>query len=162
MYVRTIKRKNIDGSSVEYVQLAHNVWNKNKGFAQAQVIYSFGRREQLDIEAIKRLVNSLCRFLEPEDEINAKTTDGDLKFIKARPCGGAYVIAYNPEQAEVDRINREKTLDRLRCELDALNKPKRTKSSKAQCNLLLNKSMGRYVKELKSGKLKIDNEPPRV
>jgi len=406
MYVRTIKRKNKDGSTVEYVQLAHNVWNKGKGFAQAQVIYSFGRREQLDIDAIKRLIKSLCRFLEPEDEIKAKTSDSDLKFIKALPCGGAYllkglwdrlnidkrletflkdrsftapirqalfamvanralapssklaieqwaaqdvflgteeelqaqhfyramdfllehtediqkevfwstasllnltvdliffdttntyfeidepgpselkaygkskekrddlplvtigfavtregipvkcwilpgnqhdaktvdrvqkdlnawnigrvvwvmdrgmagdenrrilqraggqyilgeklrgvhlnqvalrhpgrfkvvqdnlhvkevfagkctgrrryVIAYNPEQAEVDRINREKTLERLGCDLDAVNKPKRRKSSKAQCNVLLNKSMGRYVKELKSGKLKID------
>ena len=76
MYVHTIKRKSKDGSSVEYVQLAHNVWNKNKGFAQAQVICSFGRREQLDIEAIKRLVNSLCRFLDPEDQISAKTIVG--------------------------------------------------------------------------------------
>jgi transposase len=406
MYVRTIKRNNKDGSSVEYVQLAHNVWNKEKGFAQAQVLYSFGRREELDVDAIKRLVNSLCRFLEPEDEINAKAKGDDLKFIKARPSGGSYllrelwrrlnidnrleavlkdrsftapirealfamvanralapssklaieqwaaedvflgteedlqvqhfyramdfllehaeqiqqevfwstasllnltvdliffdttntyfeidepgpselkaygkskekrddlplvtiglavtregipvkcwilpgnqhdaksvdqiqkdlnawnigrvvwvmdrgmsgeenrrilqraggqyilgeklrgvhlneaalshpgrfkvvkdnlhvkevfvgegtghrryVIAYNPEQAQVDRINREKTLDRLRCELDALNNSKRRKTSKAQCNVLLNKSMGRYVKELKSGKLKID------
>jgi transposase len=406
MYVRTIKRKNKDGSTVEYVQLAHNVWNKEKGFAQAQVLYSFGRREQLDIDAIKRLINSLCRFLGPEDEISTKTRGDDLKFIKARPSGGSYllrklwnrlnidrrletvlkdrsftapmkealfamvanralapssklaieqwaaedvflgteedlqvqhfyramdfllehaeeiqkevfwstasllnltvdliffdttntyfeidepgpsdlkaygkskekrddlplvtiglavtregipvkcwilpgnqhdaksvdqvqkdlnawnigrvvwvmdrgmsgdanrrilqraggqyilgeklrgvhlnetalshpgrfkvvkdnlhvkevfagegtgrrryVIAYNPEQAELDRINREKTLDRLRCELDVLNNPKRRKSSKAQCNVLLNKSMGRYVKELKSGKLKID------
>ena len=38
MYIRTIKRKNKDGSVVEYVQLAHNVWNKEKGFDQAQVI----------------------------------------------------------------------------------------------------------------------------
>ena len=37
MYLRTIKRKNKDGSVVEYVQLANNVWNKEKGFAQAQV-----------------------------------------------------------------------------------------------------------------------------
>ena len=51
MYVRTIKRKNKDGSQVEYVQLANNVWNKEKGFAQAQVIYSFGRRDQLDVDA---------------------------------------------------------------------------------------------------------------
>jgi transposase len=407
MYVRTIKRNNKDGSSVEYVQLAHNVWNKAKGFAQAQVIYSFGRRENLDIDAIKRLINSLFRFLEPENQISVKNNDDDLKFIKSRPSGGAYllrelwnrlnidqrlktalkdrsfttpirealfamvanralspssklaieqwatedvflgteedlqvqhfyramdfllehaeeiqkevfwstanlmnltvdliffdttntyfeldepgpselkaygkskekrddlplvtiglavtregipvkcwilpgnqsdakvvdqvqkdlnawnigrvvwvmdrgmsgeenrrilqraggqyilgeklrgvhlneaalshpgrfkvvkdnlhikevfvgegtgrrryVIAYNPEQAEVDRMNREKTLDRLRCEIDALNNPKRKKSSKAQCNVLLNKSMGRYVKELKSGKLKINN-----
>jgi len=406
MYVRTIKRKNKDGSTVEYVQLAHNVWNTEKGFAQAQVLYSFGRREQLDIDAIRRLINSLCRFLDPEDEISVKAKDDDLKFINARPSGGAYllrklwdrlnidkrletvlkdrsftapikealfamvanralapssklaieqwaaedvflgteeelqvqhfyramdfllehaeavqkevfwstasllnltvdliffdttntyfeidepgpselkaygkskekrddlplvtiglavtregipvkcwvlpgsqhdakcvdqiqkdlnawnigrvvwvmdrgmsgdknrrilqraggqyilgeklrgvhmneaalshpgrfkvvkenlhikevfegegtgrrryVIAYNSEQAKLDRINREKTLDRLRCELDILNNPKRRKSSKAQCNVLLNKSMGRYVKELKSGKLKID------
>jgi IS4 transposase len=67
-----------------------------------------------------------------------------------------YVIAYNPEQAEQDRINREKTLERLRCEIDILNHPKRRKSTKAQCQVLLNKSMGRYVKELKSGKLKLD------
>ena len=89
MYVRTIKRKNKDGSSVEYIQLAHNVWNKEKGFAQAQVIYSFGRREGLDIDAIKRLINSLCRFLGPEDEISAKAKGDDLKFIKSRLSGGA-------------------------------------------------------------------------
>jgi hypothetical protein len=406
MYVRTIRRNNKDGSSVEYVQLAHNVWNKEKGFAQAQVIYSFGRREDLDIEAIKRLVDSLCRFVDPNEALRLKSRRDDLKFIKARPAGGAYllrqlwnrlnigmrlnavlkdrsftapieealfamvanralapssklaieqwavgdvflgsadelqvqhlyramdfllehaqdiqrevfwstasllnltvdliffdttntyfeidepgvsdlkaygkskdkrddlplvtiglavtreglpvrcwilpgnqhdaktvdqiqkdlnswnigrvvwvmdrgmagdenrrilqraggqyilgeklrgvhlngvavshpgrfkvvtdnlhvkevfagqgtgrrryVIAYNPEQAKVDRINREKILQRLRCELDALNNSKRRKSSKAQCNVLLHQSMGRYVKELKSGKLKID------
>ena len=92
MYVRTIKRKNKDGSTVEYVQLAHNVWNKEKGFAQAQVIYSFGRREDLDIEAIKRLVNSLCRFIDPKDAIKLKSTRKDLKFIKACPAGGAYLL----------------------------------------------------------------------
>ena len=86
MYVRTIKRNNKDGSSVEYVQLAHNVWNKEKGFAQAQVLYSFGRREELDIDAIKRLVNSLCRFLEPEDEINAKAK-GDMRKGKPTSYG---------------------------------------------------------------------------
>lgn len=92
MYVRTIKRKNKNGSSVEYVQLAHNVWNKEKGFAQAQVIHSFGRREDLDINAIKRLINTLCRFLDPEDEISANSKGGDLKFIKSRPSGGAYLL----------------------------------------------------------------------
>jgi hypothetical protein len=92
MYVRTIKRKNKDGSTVEYVQLAHNLWNKEKGFAQAQVIYSFGRREQLDIEAIKRLVNSLCRFIDPNDAVQLKSQCDDLKFIRACPAGGAYLL----------------------------------------------------------------------
>ena len=102
MYVRTIKRQNKDGSTIEYVQLAHNVWNKDKGFAQAQVLYSFGRRQQLDIDAIKRLVNSLCRFLDPEDQISAKTIGDDLKFIKARPSGGAYLLRQLWQRLNID------------------------------------------------------------
>ena len=71
MYIRTIKRKNKDGSVVEYVQLAHNVWNREKGFAQAQVIHSFGRREELDIDGLKRLISSVSRFLDPEDALDS-------------------------------------------------------------------------------------------
>jgi len=95
MYVRTIHRKNKDGSSVEYVQLAHNAWNPEKGFAQAEVIYSFGRKDQLDIEAIKRLVNSLCRFLDPEDALTLRAKTGEhepLPFVRSRPAGGAYLL----------------------------------------------------------------------
>ena len=78
MYIRTIKRKNKDGSVVEYVQLANNVWNKEKGFAQAQVLHSFGRRDQLDVAALKRLVKSMSRFLDPEDALRLTNE----KFIK--------------------------------------------------------------------------------
>jgi hypothetical protein len=49
--------------------IANNVWNKKKGFAQAQVIYSFGRSDQLDVDALKRLIKSMSRFLSPEDAI---------------------------------------------------------------------------------------------
>ncbi len=91
MYVRTIQRKNKDGSCVEYVQLAHNAWNPEKGFAQAEVIYSFGRKDQLDIEAIKRLVNSLCRFLGPEDALTLQANE-PLAFVRSRPAGGAYLL----------------------------------------------------------------------
>jgi hypothetical protein len=95
MYVRTIKRKNKDGSVVEYIQLAHNVWNADKGFAQAEVVYSFGRRDQLDIEAVRRLANSLCRFINPEDalQIQAKADHQEvLQFIRSRAAGGAYLL----------------------------------------------------------------------
>jgi hypothetical protein len=71
-----------------------------------------------------------------------------------------YVIAYNPQQAELDPINREQILERLSCELEVLNQKKKTK---AQCKVMLHRSMGRYVKELKSGKLKIDKaKSPRM
>lgn len=96
MYVRTISRKNKDGSVVTYVQLAHNVWDKEKGHARAEVIYSFGRADELDLDAIRRLVKSLCRFLSPEDALRAQATlekgsDG-LQFIKSLPMGGAYIL----------------------------------------------------------------------
>lgn len=103
MYVRTISRKNKDGSTVEYVQLAQNVWNKEKGFAQAHVLYSFGRRENLDIDAIRRLITSLCRFLDPEDEIRTRSSDDDVKFLKARPAGGAYLLRELWHRLNIDK-----------------------------------------------------------
>ena len=92
MYVRTIKRKNKDGSVVEYVQLANNVWNKEKGFAQAQVIHSFGRSDQLDVKALKRLIKSVSRFLDPEDSAQIEHKDDELKLISSKPAGGGYLL----------------------------------------------------------------------
>lgn len=96
MYVRTISRKNKDGSKVTYVQLAHNVWDKEKGHARAEVIYSFGRRDELDLDAIRRLVKSLCRFLSPEDALQAQVSlergAYGLRFIRSLPMGGAYLL----------------------------------------------------------------------
>lgn len=96
MYVRTISRKNKDGSKVTYVQLAYNVWDKEKGHARAEVIYSFGRADELDVDAIRRLVKSLCRFLSPEDALQAqvsleKGSDG-LQFRRSLPMGGAFIL----------------------------------------------------------------------
>jgi hypothetical protein len=107
MYIRTISRKNKDGSVVEYVQLANNVWDKEKGFAQAQVIHSFGRKDQLDIDSLKRLIKSLSRFLDPQDAIRLEREDDNLKFIKSRPAGGAYLL-----KAIWDRLNVDHCLDK--------------------------------------------------
>ncbi len=96
MYVRTISRRNKDGTKVTYVQLAHNVWDKEKGHARAEVIYSFGRADELDLNAIRRLVKSLCRFLSPEDALRAQANlekgSDSLRFIKSLPMGGAYIL----------------------------------------------------------------------
>ena len=102
MYLRTIKRKNKDGSVVEYVQLANNVWNKDKGFAQAQVIHSFGRSDQLDVDALRRLIKSVSRFLGPEDAIRLERQSDDLKFISSRPAGGAYLLKALWQRLNID------------------------------------------------------------
>ena len=92
MYVRTIKRRNKDGSEVEYVQLAHNSRHPEKGYSRAEVVYSFGRRDQLDVAALKRLVNSLSRFITPEDMQDLEAQRSSLKFISSRPAGGALLL----------------------------------------------------------------------
>ena len=92
MYVRTISRKNKDGSTTTYVQLAHNIRDPQSGFARAQVLYTFGRSDSLDVEAIRRLVRSLCRFISPEDALEAQGSTQALRFIKSAPLGGAYLL----------------------------------------------------------------------
>ena len=111
MYVRTIKRNNKDGSVVEYIQLAHNTRHPEKGYSRAEVIYSFGRRDQLDVEAIKRLVRSLCRFVSPEDALALQAESAGnhgLKFVSSRSAGGALVL-----KALWDRINIKQCLDKI-------------------------------------------------
>ncbi|MBF0569080.1 MAG: transposase, partial [Nitrospirae bacterium] len=75
--MRTTTRKNKDGSVVSYLQLAHNVREGKKGTIRAKVLYNFGRSDQLDIDAIRRLIKSLTRFL-PSEENSAAT--GNLDF----------------------------------------------------------------------------------
>ena len=61
MYLRTIQRRNKDGSIVCYVQLAHNERHPKSGNSVAKVVHSFGREDQLDREALSRLVASIGR-----------------------------------------------------------------------------------------------------
>ena len=111
MYVRTISRTNKDGSKVEYVQLAHNYRHPEKGHAQAQVIYSFGRKDELDVDALRRLVRSLCRFLSPQEALEAQA-DADpngeaLRFVQSKAMGGVYALRQLWDRLRIgDRIKK--------------------------------------------------------
>ncbi len=91
MYVRTIQRRNKDGSVARYVQLAHNVRLPGRRNPVAQVIHSFGREDQLDRQALARLVRSISRFLEPGEQLAAAASE-ELRFLDSRPFGGGYVL----------------------------------------------------------------------
>src|SRR5919106_5968451 len=96
MYLRTIRRRNKDGSVVRYVQLAHNVRHPGSGNAVAEVIHSFGREDQLDRDALGRLVRSIARYLGPEAELEATAADSaktaPLRFVSSKALGGAWVL----------------------------------------------------------------------
>jgi len=61
MYLRTTKRTNKNGSSVEYYQLAHNERHSETGKPVAKIIHSFGRADQLNRDQLVRLCHSIAR-----------------------------------------------------------------------------------------------------
>lgn len=72
MYLRRISRKNKNGTETAYLQLAHNEWDAVRKCAQAKVVYSFGREDQMDAEALKRLAESIARVLPASDTLAAQ------------------------------------------------------------------------------------------
>ena len=109
MYLRTIQRKNKDGSVVRYVQLAHNVWDPVKQQSTAQVVHSFGREDQLDRAGLERLAGSINRYLGIEQPVAVGDPgrDGDgpmgLRPVASRPAGGGWLLDGIWGQLEIDK-----------------------------------------------------------
>ena len=92
MYLRETRRKNKDGSVVSYLQLAHNERHPVSGSPVAKVIHNFGRADQVDREALRRLVASISRVLDPAEALVAGCGLEQVEVVEARRCGGAYVL----------------------------------------------------------------------
>jgi hypothetical protein len=102
VYVKTTKRENKSGT-VRYLHLAHNEWDPAKGRAVPKVLFTFGREDDLDREAIRRLVASLSRLLEPGDALAASAAPG-LEFVSSVPFGGAYVLDQLWQRMRIDEV----------------------------------------------------------
>jgi transposase len=61
MYLRSTKRKNKDGTTVEYYQLAHNERDPKTRKPVAKIIHNFGRVDKLDRKQLVRLCHSIAR-----------------------------------------------------------------------------------------------------
>jgi hypothetical protein len=103
VYVKTTKRDNKSGV-VRYLHLAHNEWDPVKGRAVPKVLFTFGREDDLDRDAVKRLVTSLARLLEPAEALAATATGPELVFVSSRPFGGAYGLDHLWRWLGIDAI----------------------------------------------------------
>ena len=90
MYLRETKRRNADGSVVSYLALAQNERDPESGVPRARIVHRFGRADQLDREALARLVRSIGRFLDPADAVAAGST-GEVSVLDARPMGSCWL-----------------------------------------------------------------------
>src|SRR5579863_570708 len=91
MYLRETRRTNRDGSVVSYLQLAHNERHPETGSPVAKVIHNFGRADTVDREALRRLVSSISRFLEPAEAVRA-LAGSEVEISDVRRFGGAWVL----------------------------------------------------------------------
>src|SRR5690554_379961 len=88
VFLRTVK-----SNGVEYVQLAHNEWVDGK--SRTKVVHGFGRKDRLDTEALKRLISSISRFLDPDDAATVQQNLGletPFEFLGAKEYGGTYLL----------------------------------------------------------------------
>ena len=100
MYLRESRRRNKDGTVVSYLQLAHNERHPRTGSPVAKVIHNFGRADLVDREALRRLVASISRFLEPEQAVAAAAA-GEVEVLEARRMGGSWVLGRLWERLEI-------------------------------------------------------------
>jgi Transposase DDE domain len=90
MYLRETKRRNADGSSVSYLALAQNERDPVTGVPRAQIIHRFGRADEVDRDALARLVRSISRFLDPADAV-AATGSGEVSLVDSRTMGACWL-----------------------------------------------------------------------
>src|ERR671930_1349142 len=93
MYLRTTKRHNKDGSTVEYYQLAETRWDPTQRRPTAHIIHNFGRADTLDREALLRLAQSISRVCQGGIDIPPEVSPpGEAIDIEwARPLGVVHV-----------------------------------------------------------------------
>jgi hypothetical protein len=105
VYLRESRRRNKDGTVVSYLQLAHNERHPRTGSPVAKVIHNFGRADLVDREALRRLVASISRFLEPEQAVAAAAA-GEVEVLDARRMGGSWVLDRLWERLEIGQAIR--------------------------------------------------------
>jgi hypothetical protein len=90
MYLRETKRRNSDGSVVSYLALAQNERDPDSGVPRARIVHRFGRADQVDREALARLVRSISRFLDPADAV-AASAGGEVRVLDSRAMGSCWL-----------------------------------------------------------------------
>lgn len=98
MYIRRTTRKRKDGSRVGYLQLARKVRDPLTGIPKDEILYHFGREDELDHRQVRRLIQSFCRFLPVEEQVELSiqmasvSVDEDMRLLESSPHGPIFVL----------------------------------------------------------------------
>ncbi len=103
-YVKTSVRTTRAGT-VRYLQLAHNEWDPATQRSRTRVLYNFGREDELDKDAVRRLAAALSRLLDPAEAL-AAAEPGELSVTGSRPAGGTHVLDQMWRRLGLDEVIR--------------------------------------------------------
>jgi transposase len=79
MYLRTTRQRRKHGPDAIYYQLAENYYHKTRRRSETRVIYTFGRADQVDPEALRRLAQSILRVAnDAQIDLPARTFPPDV------------------------------------------------------------------------------------
>ena len=109
--MRESRRRNKDGSTVSYLQLAHNERHPETGSPVAKVIHNFGRADKVDRDALTRLVRSISRVLDVTVE-ESGVPGGDVEIVDSRRLGGTFVLDRMWERVGISQAIRSATAGR--------------------------------------------------
>lgn len=113
MYLRTTRRKNRDGSVVEYFQLAHNERDPETRKPVAHIIHNFGRTDELDQDELIRLCRSIARVCGVQvvdtrgDSSAGPVFPSDMKLLGSRELGTVLAIETLWERLGIGKILRD-------------------------------------------------------
>jgi transposase len=95
VYLRRSSRTNKDGTTTSYLSLAHNYRDADSGVSKPKILHSFGREDELDPDALHRLMASIARHLDVAVPGSVDAGDPaalDLEPIDGRDLGGVWVL----------------------------------------------------------------------
>jgi len=107
MYIRTLKRQNKNGSITEYLQLAHNEWDKEARRSAVKVLINFGRKEDVDVEGLERLAASIQRYIGSLSDNESKISEIDVQVLSSKAYGGCWLLDQIWQRAKIGDCLRQ-------------------------------------------------------
>lgn len=113
--------------------------------------YIMGSKMRNSGKDAKEALGKKGRFQKVDDKLQIKEI-----IVGNGEARKRYVLAYNPERAVYEKKQREQIIKEIEEQLKAIKQLPEKKHTKAMCTLRSHKVYGKYVRQLKDGRLRID------
>lgn len=109
MYLRDVTSKRKHGPDAVYVQLVEGYRDPETSKVKTRILHSFGRKEELDLDQIRRLVDQLLAYLPPEEQPELA---GSFELTDTWQWGGPHLLDGLWRELELDDFFAEALAER--------------------------------------------------